>query len=105
MRATVVEKDGEWILILNIPESVASASFESVTTDRLGTPRITEERFEDPDGAPIDFTLDVIGNKRDENIAAGPFAKLSAGENRVVVWSERKAKTNKVFSTNEKEKK
>ena len=88
MSASIEEKNGKWILTLNIPESVANTSFEPVTTDRLGTPRITEERFEDPDGAPIDFTLDVIGNKRDENIAAGPFAKLSAGENRVVVWSE-----------------
>lgn len=85
--ASIEEKDGEWILTVILPQSVASTAVSPVTTERLGTPRITEEPYENPDGTPIDFTKDYFGNTRD-TVIAGPFAKLCAGENRFVVWKK-----------------
>ena len=86
MTADIEEIDGEWILTVNIPEAITSAYCTAVTTERLGTPRVTEEPYENPDGTPIDFTLDILGNIRGENIIPGPFARLSAGENKFTVW-------------------
>lgn len=86
MSASVEERNGEWILTLNIPASVAEASCAPVTTERLGAPRITEERYENPDGTPIDFTADMVGAHRSAKVVPGPFATLSAGEQSFVVW-------------------
>ena len=86
MKADLSKENGEWILTLHVPEAVASASCRAVTTERLGSPVYTEEGYENPDGTPIDFTRDFLGNIRDGAILPGPFAKLTAGEQRIVVW-------------------
>lgn len=88
MQAELVETDGEWILTLSVPACVASASCAEVTTERLGSPIYTEEGYENPDGSPIDFRRDLLGAFRDGAILPGPFAKLRAGEQRIVVWKE-----------------
>ena len=82
------EENGDVVLSINIPTEVADKRITSTTTERLGTPRIVEQHYENPDGTPIDFTLDILGNKRDGEIFVGPFAKLSAGENKLVVWKK-----------------
>ncbi|MBE6702761.1 MAG: DUF1565 domain-containing protein [Ruminococcaceae bacterium] len=87
MAVSIEKKGGEWILCLTVPQAVADKICETVTTKRLGTPRITEEPYENPDGSPIDFTKDYFGNTR-ETIIPGPFAALSAGENRFTVWKD-----------------
>ena len=86
MAADVEECDGKWILTISIPEDVANASCTPVTTERLGSPRITEEPYENPDGTPIDFTKDLMGATRESRVIPGPFASLKAGEQRIVVW-------------------
>jgi len=58
------------------------------TTERLGQPRVVEQNYESADGTPIDFTIDILGNKRGESIVAGPFATLCEGENKFVVWKK-----------------
>ena len=88
MTADVEEIDGELILTITLPEAIANAYCAPVTTELLGTPRVTEEPYENPDGTPIDFTLDILGNKRDKNIIAGPFSMLSAGKNKITVWKK-----------------
>lgn len=80
------EADGEWLLTLSIPGSIAKASCEEVTGERLGETRISGMAFEDPDGNDFDFGYDFLGNKRDKKIAPGPFATLKEGEHRITVW-------------------
>ena len=82
------EEDGEWLISLRVPSSLSESYCKAVTTDRLGTPRITEAPYDSADGTPIDFTIDILGNKRDESIVAGPFATLSEGQNKFVVWKK-----------------
>ena len=86
MTASIEEESGEWILTINVPAAVADAACRAVTTARLGTPRITEEAFENPDGTPVDFTLDLLGNVREGNVIPGPIARLKEGVQRIVVW-------------------
>ena len=44
-----------------------------------------EEPYENPDGTPIDFTIDMNGEKREETVVPGPFAKLQ-NEQILTVW-------------------
>lgn len=80
------EHDGEWFLRMYIPKKIAEASLDTVTTKRLGMPRIVEERYENPDGTPVDFDCDFLCDCRSDKIIPGPFASLSAGENNYLVW-------------------
>ena len=86
MDASVEEKNGEWVLTLNVPDSVANAKLKAVSTERLGTPRITMARYEGPNGEPIDFSHDICNEMRGTQIIPGAIAKLIEGTNRIVVW-------------------
>ena len=88
MDSTLCKEGTEWILTLHLPAAVVNKTVDPVTSDRLGEPRIVEERYENPDGSPIDFSLDLLGNRRDSGIHIGPFANPQAGINRIVVWDE-----------------
>ena len=73
------------VMEITLPEEAANWCCEPVTTERLGAPRITEEAFENPDGTPVDFTCDLLGEKRGK-IVPGPLEALNAGKQRIVVW-------------------
>jgi hypothetical protein len=87
MGAELRQEGKEWILTLDLPEAAVNKTVAPVTTNRLGEPRIVEERYENPDGSPIDFAIDFFGNKR-EDIHIGPFAAPEAGKWETVVWKE-----------------
>ena len=84
--AEIEECNGVWILTLAAGEKLTEKHCEAVTTERLGAPRITEEPYENPDGTPINFREDYFGNIRKDRILPGPFAVLSPGTNRQIVW-------------------
>jgi len=79
------EENGEWFLTITVPESLANANCEAVTTPKLGEPVFSEERYENPDGTEVDLTLDLLGNKRDK-VIPGAVAELKPGEQKIVVW-------------------
>ena len=85
MSASVDKVGEEWILTINVPGNVANADCVSVTSDMLGTPVFSEERYENPDGSDIDFTIDILGEKR-KTVIPGPIARLECGEQRITVW-------------------
>lgn len=87
VKAEICEADGKWVLTLDMPHLMQDACCCAVTTERLGTPVFTEEPFENPDGTPIDFSIDYLGTRREENILPGPFASLAVGKNKMVVWA------------------
>ena len=87
----IKEVADEWILAVTIPNSIATARCNPITTNNLGTPRITEEHYENPDGTEIDFTRDILGNTRKlGKVIPGPFAFVNVGENRFTVWKNNK---------------
>ncbi len=84
--AAITREDDGIYLNLQLPASLAVPTLEGVTTQALDMPRITEECYENPDGSPIDFTRDLLGEVRGNSVTAGPFSTLQAGKNRICVW-------------------
>ena len=82
----LTEADGIWELEINVPGEFASARCESVTTKRLGEPRIAAMAFEAPDGSELDFGRDITGNVHTDSLIPGPFAILKAGTQKIKVW-------------------
>ena len=58
-----------------------------VTTDLLGTAKIPDTRFENPDGTPYKLDTDYFGNNRKTtNPAPGPFEFADKNKVRLKVW-------------------
>ena len=75
-------------MTIDVPACVVNAECEAVTTERLGSPRITEEAYENPDGTVIDFTRDFFGESWNSTVIPGPFANLKAGKQKIIIWKE-----------------
>ena len=86
--ASLEEKEGKWLLTLDLPREAAEIPCRAVTTERLGMPRLSELPFENPDGSPLDTNRDFFGNVRGEQSVPGPFANAVAGRATFVVWEE-----------------
>ena len=86
MEAYLEEREDVWTLTVDVPDVVANAKCRAVTTERLGSPVYTEQAYENPDGTPVDFTRDYMGKHRGDDVIPGPFAKLEAGEQKIVIW-------------------
>ena len=82
---TLTAEDGKVYLKMDVPEEMLKLKTSVYRTDRLGTPRITEALYENPDGSPVTWDTDYFGNVR-ERITAGQFAKLKGGYNKIRVW-------------------
>ena len=76
------EADGVYLEI-TLDAGFDSLSPEIITTEKLGTPRITECDFENPDGTPITVDKDMLGAPLP---AVGAVAGLKAGKNKVLIW-------------------
>lgn len=55
-------------------------------TENLGTPRISQERFENPDGTPLILDQDITGSRRSQHPTPGPIENYSPGVNMVRVF-------------------
>ena len=86
MTAKLLKTDDGLNLEITVPQEVTSMNCQPVTTERLGTPRITEEPYENPDGSPIDFTVDFLKDSRNRDVIPGPFASLTHGKQTITVW-------------------
>lgn len=82
------EKDGTY-LEMDIDTAVKLRNTSYITTEKLGTTRCSEGQFEEPDGKPITFNIDMLGNKREKNPCVGPLDCLKNGKNKIKIW-ERK---------------
>jgi hypothetical protein len=74
-------------LSFRIDDSFKEAETEVVTTEKMGSTKVTETLFESFNGKPYYLDTDYLGNRRNvENPAAGPIEKMKPGENRIKVW-------------------
>ena len=87
LTAQLVEEDGKLYMELDVPECLTKARGTEVTTSMLCMPRTVEMAFENPDGTPLDFTVDINGNARNGQILSGPFATLRPGKQKLLVWA------------------
>ena len=82
----IVEADGKTYLELNVEKEMLEIPTEIYNSGKLGTPRITEAAYENPDGTPIVFDTDYLDQSRNGQPAAGPIEGLKEGMNRILVW-------------------
>ncbi len=82
----IVEEGDEVFLEMNAEKEMFDLSTKTVSTETLGTARIVDAIFDDPDGNPITMDTDYRGAHRTEKPVAGPIEGLKPGFNRVKVW-------------------
>lgn len=73
----------EVFLEITIPEEMLKFFVTPVDTNRLGVPRITEARYENPDGSPLVIKVDFLGEEIGKEAVAGPLQNLKAGKNKI----------------------
>ncbi|WEV65346.1 right-handed parallel beta-helix repeat-containing protein [Bifidobacterium sp. ESL0764] len=77
--------DGSVWCSLSVPET-PNVRTSIVDTQLLGTPRITGEAYENPDGSPLKIDTDIAGNPRGEHPVPGPFANLDTAKTGIRVF-------------------
>ena len=82
----VVEEGDAVYLEMNVEKDMLNIPAKVVSTETLGTVRIVDAIFDDPNGEPIVLDTDYTGAHRAEKPAVGPLEGLKAGFNRVKVW-------------------
>ena len=87
-KITIVTKEGKTYLSMYVEKEMLEIPTEIYSTEKLGSPRITEALYENPDETPITFDKDYFNNRRGERPVPGPFEKLVPGENTFLVWEE-----------------
>ena len=76
----VVEAGGKWTLDTNVYDLLGDFRDAILTTEDLGRAFQPEQRFENPDGTPIAFDRDFLGNHRGVDALPGPFASAEAAK-------------------------
>lgn len=85
----IIEEGDCVYLEITLPEGIDKVKTELVTSEKLGMTRISEARFEMPDGSPLSLNVGLAGEKRGKNPLPGPLEGLRKGKNRVMVWRKR----------------
>lgn len=83
-----VTEEGDTVFLqISLPEKIREVMTECVTSAKLGLTRLSEARFEAPDGSALSLDQDMTGEARGEHPLPGPLEGLRPGKNRVVVWT------------------
>lgn len=83
VHVNVIEKDGSCFLDTNIYDALGSFRDDMISTDTLGKAFEPQERYENPDGTPITFDYDYLGNHRGTDVLPGPFASGNAAKEKL----------------------
>lgn len=71
-----VEKRGKIYLKTNVYDYLPKSNVKLMHTDDIMMAFEPEEKYENPDGTPITFDTDLLGNKREKNVIPGCFANV-----------------------------
>ena len=82
----ILEEGSKVYLEINIKKELLTLPAKIVSTEMLGTVRIVDAVFDDPNGNPIILNLDYHGVCRSEKPVADPLEGLQPGFNRIQVW-------------------
>lgn len=80
IRMELVEKDGQYFLSTNLYDFLDGFTGRMIHTDILGKAFEPEEKFENPDGTPIQFDADYLGEHRGLSVLPGPFASADGSK-------------------------
>ena len=80
------KSNGKIMLHMVLPERITKIDCPMVTTDFIGKTKISELKFENPDGTDVSVDVDFLGNRRDEKqVVPGPFVDIKPGKNEIVI--------------------
>ncbi len=80
------ESNGKTVLQMVLPQEISKVDCPMVTTAFIGKTKISELKFENPDGTPVTVDTDFFGNRRDEkHIVPGSFTEIKQGLNEIVI--------------------
>ena len=82
----IIEESSEVFLEIEVKEDLLDHPTKIASTETLGTVRIVDAIFDDPNANPIILDLDYIGVCRSEKPVVGPIEGLKPGFNRIQVW-------------------
>ena len=82
----ITEEEDAVYLEMNVEKEMLDIPAKAVSTETLGTVRIVDAIFDDPNGDPIVLDTDYTGAHRTEKPVVGPIEGLKAGFNRMKVW-------------------
>lgn len=82
----IVEEGNEVYLEMNVAKELLDIPSKIVSTETLGTVRIVDVIFDDPNGNQIVIDTDYTGAPRADKPVIGPFQGLKEGFNRIKVW-------------------
>ena len=83
--AKITVENGDVYLEMTLDESFSSIKADIITTEKLGTPRITEACYENPDGSPITIDRDLLGNARGVAPTVGPIEAVGVGKVKILL--------------------
>ena len=82
----VIDEGSEVYLEIEVKEDLLNLTTKIASTETLGTIRIVDAIFDDPNGNPIVLDRDYMGASRSDKPVVGPIEGLKAGSNRIKVW-------------------
>ncbi len=82
----IVEEGSQVYLEIQIKKELLDMPVKIVSTETLGTVRIVDAIFDDPNGNPIILDRDYLGAQRSKKPVVGPIEGLKPGLNRIKVW-------------------
>ena len=85
-RWEIIEEGDEVYLSIELPEAFEGLTDQIHSTRTLPRTRLSDANFETPDGGEVVLDTDFLGNKKPEQVVAGPISALKKGANRIKVW-------------------
>ena len=85
-KIALAEEGDTVYLEITLPKGTEEVKTELVTSRTLGMTRISEARFEAPDGNGLTLDRDLAGKERGAHPKPGPLEELHEGENGVKIW-------------------
>ncbi len=82
----ISEEGDEVYLEIHVKKDLLDVPAKIASTATLGTVRIVDAIFDDPNGKAITFDRDYLGASRPEKPVVGPIEGLKPGPNRIKVW-------------------
>ena len=78
------EKNGDYYIKTNYDKLLKDFACGVLSTESLGVAFEPEQKYENPDGTPITFDRDILGNHRSSETIPGPLSTVSSKE--LLVW-------------------
>ncbi|WP_236621871.1 right-handed parallel beta-helix repeat-containing protein [Dermabacter hominis] len=86
VRFSIVEEEDGVYLEAHLPQTFAEEAYTSALHESYSPTRFSYADFEDVDGSPVSFEVDITGHNVGATPSRGPVAALSGGDSRVKVW-------------------